>query len=151
MNKTEILNLLTETQEATKRYFDLPNQTMDKNYGDGKWNIRQILHHITDAEYVLHVRLKRIIAEPRQVIWAFNQDDWNNAFNYVSEPLHDKKECFFMCRLMNIKLVKDYFDSHSQKEFIHSETGLRTLGMEMEKLATHNLKHNNQIELALKK
>jgi hypothetical protein len=112
--------------------------------------VRQILHHLTDTEYLLMGRLKKIIAEPKQVIWAFNQDDWNNAFNYLNEPLTGKKELYSLCRKMNCHLIEQYFDVSEKYEFVHSETGLRTLQMEFEKVAMHNLSHNSQIEVALK-
>ncbi len=51
---------------------------------------------------------------------------------------------------MNYHLIDAYHDAYSQKEFIHSETGLRTLKMEFEKVAMHNQTHIEQIKTALK-
>lgn len=59
MNKTEILQLLQETKSFTISCFDLSNIELNKNYGDGKWTIRQILHHLTDTEYLFLGRLKK--------------------------------------------------------------------------------------------
>ncbi len=132
-------------------FFDLPESDLIKTYGEGKWSIRQILHHLTDTEYLLMGRLKKVIAEPRQVIWGFNPDDWSAAFDYLNEPLTGKKEFYSLCREMNYQLIDRYFDQCGKYEFVHSETGLRTLEMEFEKVAFHNQSHNNQIELALKR
>lgn len=151
MTKTELLQLVTLTKEETTTYFSLPQAELTKTYGEGKWSVRQILHHLTDVEYLLHGRLKKIIAEPKQVIWAFNQDDWNLAFNYLNEPLDGKKELYMLCREMNYKLIDAYFDEFEKKEFVHSEVGLRTLQMEFEKVGLHNQSHNAQIKSALSK
>lgn len=149
MNKTEILHLLQDTKSFTISCFDLSNSELNKNYGDGKWTIRQILHHLTDTEYLFVGRLKKIMAEPKQVIWAFNQDEWNETFDYINEPLTSKKELYSLCREMNSELIEKYYDQFKGKEFVHSITGLRTLQMEFEKVALHNYSHNEQIKIAL--
>ena len=149
MTKTEILQLLQDTKSFTIPCFDLSNIELNKNYGDGKWTIRQILHHLTDTEYLFVGRLKKIMAEPKQVIWAFNQDEWNETFDYVNESLTSKKELYSLCREMNSELIEKYYDQFKDKEFVHSITGLRTLQMEFEKVALHNHSHNEQIKKAL--
>lgn len=149
MNKTEILHLLQDTKSFTIPCFDLSNSELNKNYGEGKWTIRQILHHLTDTEYLFVGRLKKIMAEPKQVIWAFNQDEWNETFDYINEPLTSKKELYSHCREMNCELIEEYYDQFKDKEFVHSITGLRTLQMEFEKVGLHNQSHNEQIKIAL--
>lgn len=149
MTKTEILQLLQDTKSFTIQCFELSANELNKTYGDGKWTIRQILHHLTDTEFLFIGRLKKIIAEPKQVIWAFNQDDWNQAFDYLNEPLINKNELYSICRDMNYQLIDKYYDQYHQKEFVHSETGLRTLHLEFEKVAIHNQSHNEQIRMAL--
>ena len=149
MTKTEILQLLQDTKSFTIPCFDLSNIELNKNYGDGKWTIRQILHHLTDTEYLFVGRLKKIMAEPKQVIWAFNQDEWNETFDYVNESLTSKKELYSLCREMNRELIEKYYDQFKDKEFVHSITGLRTLQMEFDKVGLHNHTPNEQIKIAL--
>lgn len=149
MTKFELLNILGSTKERTLEFFDLSNAELEKSYANGKWTIREILHHLTDTELLFQGRLKKIIAEPKQVIWAFNQDDWNVAFNYKSEPLKNKKQIFELFRELNYELIDTFYDRYCEKQFVHNETGIRTLKDEFEKVASHNLGHNQQIEIAL--
>ena len=149
MNKKELLELLQITKMETISFFDLTDNELSQTYGKDKWNIRQILHHLTDTEILFCGRLKKIIAEPRQVIWAFNQDDWNKAFGYINKPFGNQKQVFGMCRDLNYELIDKYYDEFWMKEFVHNETGLRTLKDEFEKVALHNNGHINQIKLAL--
>ena len=151
MDKTELLALLKKTKAETLSYFDLTRDKLSKNYGQGKWNVRQILHHLTDVEFLIHGRLKKVIAEPKQVIWAFDQDQWNAAFQYIDAELGNKKAVYEMFRELNYELIDKYYDSFLSKEFVHSETGLRTLKDEFEKVALHNQSHLNQIKIALEK
>ena len=129
----------------------MTSDKFSKTYGQGKWNVRQILHHLTDTEILFHGRLKKIIAEPKQVIWAFNQDQWDAAFQYIDADLGNKKAVYEMCRDLNYELIDKCYDDFWKKEFVHNETGLRTLKDEFEKVALHNQTHNNQIKTALEK
>ncbi len=149
MTLQELSALLHETKAQTLQYFELNENELGKTYGEGKWNVRQILHHLTDTEYLFMGRLKKIIAEPKQVIWAFNPDDWNMAFNYEKESLEGKQELYAICRDMNCKIIERYYNDFGQKQFVHSQTGLRTLKEEFEKVGLHNEGHNKQIETAL--
>jgi hypothetical protein len=49
-----------------------------------------------------------------------------------------------------IFLVEKFYQQLGHKQFVHSETGLRTLKDEFEKIAMHNERHLQQIEIALK-
>jgi hypothetical protein len=50
---------------------------------------------------------------------------------------------------LNYELIEGYYDKYCKKEFIHSEEGLRTLKDEFEEVATHNQRHNRQIDVGL--
>jgi hypothetical protein len=149
MDKNGLLALLEQTGAITMGFFDLPEADLAKAYGPGKWTVRQLLHHLTDTELLLHERLKRIIAEPGQVVWAFDQDRWDAAFGYAQAPLGNKKQVFAACRELNIQLVRDCYDAFADTQFVHSQTGLRTAREEFEKVALHNQGHIAQVQKAL--
>ncbi|HEU5290140.1 MAG TPA: DinB family protein [Cyclobacteriaceae bacterium] len=149
MSKDNLIASLNLTREQTLHFFELDEPMLQRTYGRDKWSIRQILHHLCDSEQIFMERLKRIIAEPKQVIWAYDQDKWNDAFDYQVSPLGDKKQLYNLCRLFNMELVDKFFDTHHDKPFIHSEAGLRKLGEEFERIAIHNNDHIKQIETAL--
>ncbi|WPP52671.1 DinB family protein [Catalinimonas niigatensis] len=143
--------LLEQTKQQTLSYYELPEEALHKTYGEGKWNIRQILVHLADAESVLYGRIRRVISEPRQVIWAFQQDAWAENLQYEQYPLALSKNVYAAVRDNIIYLTEKYYLSHGTKEFVHSETGVRTLKDEFDKVAHHNLNHLRQIEVALKR
>jgi DinB superfamily len=151
MTKNELLQQLAATKSETGKYFGLSELDLAKTHYEGSWNIRQILHHLADTEMILHTRIKKIIAEPKQVVWNCEQDDWDAAFGYANEPLGVKKQAFEISRQINIELIDSFYDKFSDKEFVHSETGLRTLKDECEKIASHNETHLEQIRRALGK
>lgn len=149
MNKTELIESLKSTMAETISFFDLTENDLAKSYGSGKWNIKQILHHLTDSELIFQYRLKAIIAEPKQVIWAYDQDRFNEAFDYKSKNLQYKKQLFELCRKLNLELIEEFYDLLCDKEFVHSSTGLHLLKDEFERVYIHNWDHIKQIKKAL--
>ena len=83
----EIINRLETARDRTLKYFDLNGDNLEKTYGPGKWSVRFILHHLADAETVLFDRIRRVLSERRQVIWAFDQDAWAKGLDYSHLPL----------------------------------------------------------------
>lgn len=147
----DIITELRETQALTDKFFDLPLSDLSKTYDIGKWSIRRILVHLSDAESVLHERIKRVIAEPRQVLWAFDQDLWCEHLQYDDFPLSVSRSLYNANRNSVIVLAERFYLTMGQKTFVHNQTGLRTLKQEFDKVADHNRAHIRQIELALSK
>jgi uncharacterized damage-inducible protein DinB len=144
-----ILTNLTNTKNETEKYFELSEEDLSKTYGEGKWTVKQILVHLADADSVLLDRIKRVISEPKQVIWAFDQDLWSENMDYKNFQLEISKAVYLANRQMVIHLAEKYYETLGHKEFIHSETGLRTLKDEFDKVVWHNQGHLEQIKLAL--
>lgn len=146
-----IIELLQATKQRTLPYFDLTEQDLLKTYAPGKWTVKQLLHHLADAETILYDRVRRVIAERPQVIWAFDQDAWAQELEYATMPLSLNKQVYSGVRDSVIYLAEKYYESKGHKTFVHSETGVRTLKEEFDKIANHNAHHLQQIEAAIKK
>ena len=145
----DIIESLGSTKTRTLEFFDLPNDLLDLSYGPGKWKVRQILCHLADAETVLYDRIRRVISEPRQVIWGFDQDAWASGLEYTDFPLEINRGIYSSVRDGIIHLAQKYYEECGSREFVHSETGVRTLKDELDKVVWHNEGHISQIERAI--
>lgn len=145
----EIIAGLEKTRSQTLSYFELSADEMAKTYAPGKWTVRQLLHHITDADTVLYDRIRRTISNPGQVIWAFDQDLWAQGLDYVTFPLEVNKAIYKATRAAVIHLAQHHYAGAAEKPFVHSATGLRTLKDEFDKVVWHNQRHLDQIAQAL--
>lgn len=145
-----LLEQLETTRQQTLPLFDLPEEELTKSYAPGKWTVRQLLNHLADAETILYERVRRVIAEPRPVLWAFDQDRWSQHLDYTTFPLAVNKSIYASVREGVIHLAKHHYAQSEEKTFVHSETGLRTLKDEFEKIAWHNAHHLEQIRQALR-
>lgn len=147
----EIIEKLQSTKNQTIEYFDLPDGELTRRYDLGKWSIRQILHHLADAETVLYDRIKRTISKPHQVLWGFDQDAWAEKLDYINMPLELNKNVYQVTREAIIYQAEQHYQQSGENQFVHSRTGLKSLKDLFDKVARHNQKHLDQIQLALHK
>jgi len=144
-----IIAQLEATRDQTLAFFALPNDALELTYAPGKWTVRYLLHHLADAESVLFDRIRRVLSEPRQVIWAFDQDAWASGLDYSTTPLALSSGVYQSVRAAVIHYADRYYTEKGHLEFVHSATGIRTLKDEFDKVAWHNQHHLNQILTAL--
>jgi DinB family protein len=145
----EIVTRLEAARIRTLKFYDLSEEQLDRTYAAGKWSVRFILHHLADAETVLYDRIRRVISEPKQVLWAFDEAAWAKALDYSQMPLELSRRVFDAVRARVMYHARLHYDADGHLEFVHSETGIRTLKAEFDKVAWHNEHHLEQIELAL--
>ena len=146
----DIVTRLEAARDRTLRCFDVSGEQLDRTYGPGKWPVKFILHHLADAETVLFDRIRRVLSEPRQVLWAFDQDAWAKGLDYSRMPLELSRRIYDAVRAGMIYQARLHYDLDGHREFVHSETGVRTLKVEFDKVVQHNEHHLEQIEAALK-
>ena len=149
VSTVDFLQELDRTRDETLRCFGLGERDLARSYGPGKWSVRQILHHLSDAETVMAERIRRVLSEGRRVLWAFDQDAWARALDYSTMPLELSREIYRSTRAGIRYLASAHYVKSGHLEWVHSETGVRTLRDELDKVAAHNEHHLGQIRTAL--
>jgi hypothetical protein len=144
-----LIQELEETRDQTLRFFALGDDDLARTYAPGKWSVRFILLHLADSETVLFDRIRRVLSEPRQVLWVFDQDAWATGLDYSRVPLDISRRVYESVRNAVIYYASLYYAEKGHLEFVHSVTGVRTLKDEFEKVASHNGHHLDQIRAAL--
>ena len=145
----EIIDQLEKVKTETLKCFDLSKQDLQKKYGPDKWSVRYLLHHIADSETVLLYRLRRVISEPQQVIWFYDQEAWAKKLDYSTLPLEMSKSLYSVSRDAIIYYARHHYEGSDQINFVHSTAGLCTLKSEFDKVIWHNEKHLESIKKAL--
>jgi len=54
----------------------LSEAQLDTCYGEGKWEVRQVVHHLADSHLIAFARTKQILAEEEPKLFAYDQDEW---------------------------------------------------------------------------
>src|SRR6266516_4129272 len=136
MTPTELIQALERTRDETVRCFSLSGGDLARSYAPGKWSVAYILHHLSDSESVFFERIRRVLSEPRPVLWVMDQDAWAKGLDYSRVPLDVSRRVYESERSGHL-------------EWVHSVDGVRTLQDEFDKVATHNEHHLGQIRVAL--
>lgn len=110
-----------------------------------KWNIRQILAHLVDAEMVLNSRVRWAAAEPGKAIVAFDQDKWATTGHYPDIPVSQSLETFTVSRKWLLRFLRQLSPAEREGYIQHEERGKETLSHLLKMIAGHDLNHLKQI------
>jgi uncharacterized damage-inducible protein DinB len=80
-------------------------------YAPGKWSIKEVLGHITDAERIFAYRLLRIARGDETPLASFEQDGYIKTGNFSARKLEDLLHEFSMVRESTICLVRSLDDA----------------------------------------
>lgn len=145
----EILPLLRTTRDQVLQRYDTPESDLIKTYAPGKWNVRQLLVHLADCEFVYLWRLCRGLAEPGSGVYGFDQDAWQRALSYMERPLPLCRDLFLVARTQTIYYAETMPESALEQTIRHSEAGTMSVGRVLAYLAAHTRHHLEQIDAAL--
>jgi hypothetical protein len=149
MTPTQLIQALEQTRDETVRCFSLNRGDLARRYAPGKWSVDYILHHLSDSETVFFDRIRRVLSEPRPVLWVMDQDAWAKGLDYSRVPLDVSRRVYESVRNAIIYYAGVHYECSGHIEWVHSVDGVRTLQDEFDKVATHNEHHLTQIRLAL--
>lgn len=144
-----IIRELERTRDETLKCFALDPAALARSYGPGKWSVAYVLHHLSDSETVFFDRIRRVLSEPRPVLWVMDQDAWAKRLDYSRVPLELSRRVYEATRNAIIYYTGVHYERSGHLEWVHSVDGVRTLRDEFDKTADHNEHHLKQIRTAL--
>jgi len=123
----------------------LSDRQLDTPTGEGKWTIRQIAHHIGDANINAYTRMRLIVTENKPILKPYDQDQWASLADSSSgridstllliNGLHERWSIF----------LRSLPESSWSREGIHLENGKVTLHDVLRIYSTHGQTHVRQI------
>src|SRR5258708_8643269 len=149
MTPAQLIQALERTRDETVRCFSLDRGDLAPSYPPGKWSAGFILARLSDSEAVFFDRIRRVLSEPRPVLWVMDQDAWAKGLDYSRVPLDVSRRVYESVRNAIIYYAGVRYERSGQLEWVHSVDGVRTLQDEFDKVATHNQHHLTPIRLAL--
>lgn len=118
-------------------------------YAPGKWSGRQVLLHLTDANGVLLDRLRRLQADAKPLLWAFDQDAWGEHLHYGRRDLAVATTLFTATLDTIIELAVLVPPERFERAGIHSEIGRKTFAEVLAFIHQHNQHHLEQVRAAV--
>ncbi len=112
----------------------------------GKWNIRQILRHLADAELVGAHRFRVMLAEDNPPISAWDQNLWAANLDYSIRKPQESLETFRRIRADNHELLKGLPEAAFERTGMHAERGPITVKSLLDTYAGHVESHARSIQ-----
>ena len=150
-NKNSYIQIIKEFPEKLELVVkDLSDSQLDRTYGEGKWTIRQVVHHLADSHNNGFSRMKMILTENNPTLKTYDQEKW--------AELHDSK-LSINCSLQILRglhermadLLSSLNDDDWAKRANHPEDGPLDMSRMLKEYANHGEKHIGHIMLVLNK
>ncbi len=136
---------LLSTLHETLAWYDLPDSVLAGSYAPKKWTGREILVHLSDSEAVLLDRLRRLAAEEKPVLVAFDENRWADTLFYSRRDLNLSKLQYEAARRSVLEMARTLDAGVDARIGTHSVAGTRTFGWVLEHVASHNAHHLEQL------
>jgi hypothetical protein len=110
-----------------------------------KWSIAQIVHHMSDAEFVAGYRYRMALADSGTKIQAFDEQKWERNLKYDTSNTKEKIALFITLREDHIAMLKKLSKSEWSRYGMHQERGKETIERMLQMIAGHDINHVRQI------
>ena len=151
MDQGERKKLITQYRDGyaaiAEALLKITPEELDSRQGPGRWSAREIVHHLADSEMTSAIRIRRLLAEERPLIQAYDQDEFARRLHY-DRPHEVSLELFKYVRLSTAELLDVLGDADWLREGTHSESGQYTVETWLQIYAEHAHKHARQIREA---
>ncbi|MFN8526083.1 MAG: DinB family protein [Chloroflexota bacterium] len=114
--------------------------------GDG-WSARQVIHHLADGEATSAIRLRRLIAEERPLIVAYDEAEFARRL-YYDRPIASSLALFKAARESTAEILERLTEEQWGRAGTHSESGAYSVQTWLELYVAHALEHAVQIRRA---
>jgi uncharacterized damage-inducible protein DinB len=126
----------------------VPRRLVARRPGRGEWAVAEVLSHLADAEIALAFRIRKIAAEPRGALVAWDQDRWADNGRYRRTPLREALATFAALRRSNLAYVGRLSAAQKAQHGRHPEYGRLTIPQMLAHWAEHDLNHLEQLRAA---
>lgn len=120
---------------------------LDARPGPNEWTAREVAHHLADSETTAYVRLRRLLAEDRPAIPAYDEAEFARRLRY-DRPVASSLAVVRAMREASAELLGVLAESDWAREGAHPEHGRYTVRSWLEIYAAHPHDHAAQIARA---
>lgn len=108
----EFLEILqNQRRELCDLLSPLSEKQAEFRYAPGKWSIKEVIGHVTDAERIFSYRLLRIARGDQTPLASFEQDGYIQTGNFNDRKLSDLLQEFSVVREATLCLIRSLDDA----------------------------------------
>ena len=145
-----IYNLKSLPENLNEILKNISDNDYQKQYRDGSWTVKQLVHHIGESHLNAYIRIKLALTEDNPTIKPYNENEWvkteeNNLLDAaVSLKLIDAIHKKFVCLAQTLRkneLNRTFYHPQSKRNFKISDM--------LCLYSWHSLHHTAHIKIAL--
>jgi len=137
--------LQDQRRELVDLLSPLSDQQADFRYASGKWSVKEVLGHVTDAERIFAYWLLRFARGDQSPLSSFEQEGYIQNGNFSRRKLSDLLEEFSAVREATICLVRSLDDAAWQRRGVASQKEVSVLALAFI-IAGHDRHHRMILE-----
>lgn len=149
MTSEERKVLISEIENLPNLIFELVKNLSDEQlntpYGEGKWTVRQVIHHLADSHMHAYIRMKFAFVENNPTIKPYEQVDWANLFDAKNFSIDSSISILKGLHARWTSWLKSLNENDFTKKAFHPENGEMDLDRFLKIYANHGKNHYNQI------
>jgi hypothetical protein len=127
----------------------LDDAQLDARPADGGFTAREVVHHTADSEMTSAVRLRRLVAEDRPLIVAYDADLFAARLHYSTRPVQPSLAAIRAARETSASILGALSEEEWLRAGTHSESGEYSIDTWLEIYADHCHDHADQIQRAV--
>jgi hypothetical protein len=127
---------------------DATDAKLDAHPPDGGWSAREVAHHVADSETTSAIRLRRMLAEDRPVLGAYDEEEFARRL-YYDRPVAASLEVVRAVRAASAEILDRLTPEGWARQGIHDEHDVYSVEVWLEVYAAHCHEHAAQITRAL--
>ena len=118
---------------------------LDWRPSEEAWSVRDVVHHLEDAELTGAVRLRRLLTEDAPSLPAFDEEVYRRRLAYATRPIEPALDAIRAAHATTAELLDRLTAEDWARAGTHSEEGPYPVGRWLEFHAAHTHEHAAQI------
>jgi uncharacterized damage-inducible protein DinB len=139
----DVLSVIEQQSSTTQRLISsLAESQATHRYAEGKWSVKEVIGHVTDAERVFGYRALCIARGDKNSLPGFDEQEYMKHANFDSWRLGDLAEAYALTRRANIVMFRNMDEESWDRRGLanNSEVTVRALAFILAGHERHHLK-----------
>ena len=141
--------LLSQLEETPRKLWDavefLTESQLDTPYRPGGWTVRQVVHHLTDAQTHWYLRTKMALAEDEPVVKVWDENTWAELHDARTGAVVPSLLMFDGVHRRWVELFRSLTEEQWKRRMIHPERGVVVLDAALPMFVWHGRHHTAHI------
>ena len=119
----------------------LHEEQLETRYRPDGWTIRQVVHHVPESHLNSYIRFKWALTEERPRIKAYFEERWSELADVAATPVGVSLDLLDALHRRWVILLRSLTPQQLSREFVHPETGVVRLDVNIGIYAWHGRHH----------